>query len=124
MDRNEVGSDGPVKRLPEGVANHEVAAAVGWQLPVWAEPKLAKQALYNGDQWLRLFDAIVRAITKLEHTEALDFATLRFELWYRKKKARKEKPMMVQATIYQHPDYDRPWLYVERQEKNNGKQAV
>lgn len=106
-------SSEPTKRAPEGESMNRIAMTIGWQIPTWIEPGLYESEFMEANAQVDMFNTLGAVIEKLSAVVAPNVATITFAYWRKpNKQAKKRKPIQLDATLYQHPDYDSFWLYL------------
>ena len=104
----------PVKKAPVGESMSKIALAIGFQIPTWIEDRLYDAEFARDPQRVvDMFNTLGAKVEALAATGDDENATITFEFWRLPKKgAKKRKPIQLDATLYQHPDYDSFWMHL------------
>lgn len=103
----------PTKRQPEGESMNKIAMTIGWKIPTWIEKDLWQSEFMEANAQVDMFNTLGTVIETLSAVEEPSEATITFAYWRKpNKQAKKRKPIQLDATLYQHPDYDSFWLYL------------
>ncbi len=109
--------EGPTKRAPEGTDVNWVASQVGWAIPLWIANDLYAKHFGDGETGQlvsSMLNNLKAQIDRALATDAGDDPIVRFKYWRKLSEgATKMKPMLLKASLYQHPDYESTWMLVE-----------
>ncbi len=112
-NKKDVTLPDPVKRQPEGAPMLRLSAVIGWQIPTWIEDGLYKAEFKDDNHAVDMFNTLGSKIESLSATAEPEAAAVSFEYWRLPTPgAKKRKPIQLEATLYQHPDYDSYWLHL------------
>jgi len=93
--------------------------AVGWPFPTWIEQDLYDREFKSNDPYVveeRLGKMLQNLQTKIDKVFAAETVAdcIEFKYWRKlKPQSKKEKPVVLIASLHQHPDYGNTWMYVE-----------
>ena len=98
----------PIKQ-PEGTDVHSVVNGVKWPFPTWIDSGLYRAEFIRADQLVvDMFNDLGEAIEKAMANDLGDCQTITFEYWrLPNPMAKKKKPLLLDAALYQHPEYEK-----------------
>lgn len=109
-----------MKKQPEGIDVNWVTVEIHWPFPTWIERGLFADEFHHVNEditatrLVKMFNCLGLTIDRGFASGAVDSSSLKFQYWRKPSvNSRKEKPVELKATLYQHPDYDKVWLLVE-----------
>lgn len=103
----------PVNKAPEGTDMNKVVIAINWQIPTWIETGLWEAEFKDDNRVVDMLNAIGSRIESLSAVEEPADPAIAFDYWRLPSlQAKKRKPLLLLATLYQHPDYDTFWMSV------------
>lgn len=114
-------SDTAPRKLPEGTSINWLTMQVDWPYPTWVENELYNEEFQTdneqrtGQLLVNMLNNLQAQILKALATAKGDVGVVEFEYWRKiDDAATKLKPAKLKATLYEHPQYNKAWLYVER----------
>jgi len=112
-------------RAPNGVDVNWLVLQIDWPFPTWLDKSLYDGMFRCADQQLlaerlvNMFNNLGAAVDRVMAADALE-ETVHFKYWSKlSPKATKMKPTKLAATIYMHPDYNKPWMLITKEASND-----